>query len=92
MTVREGHWQYRDWTLRLFGTRNTYPVHVVYSRVRWISTGHGPQTWPWWRLISWKLYQLDFGRNSASSGSRVWFYTRWGCWHVDFIVDRRPKQ
>ena len=55
MTVREGHWQYRDLTLRLFGTRNTYPVQIIYSRVRWSSTGHGPQTWPWWRLISWPI-------------------------------------
>lgn len=88
MSVREDHWKMRDLTFRIPATRNTYPVLFVYSRVRWHSTGHGPQTWPWWRLIAWKAMRLD-GVHPPSTGSRAWFYTRWGCWHFDLFIDRR---
>ena len=75
--------------LRLPRTRNSYPVRFTYSGVRWKQTGHGPQAWPWWRLFSWLWCSLDF--RSESTGNRLWIYTRWGCFHFDFIVDRRSR-
>jgi hypothetical protein len=87
MGCREGHWEWRDLTFRVPPTLNTYPVLFVYSRVRWSSTDHGPQTWPWWRLISWTLCDLE--GHEPSTRRRLWFYTRWGCWFFDLFIDRR---
>lgn len=50
---------------------------------------HGPQTWPWWRLVSVRVYKLGLDPAVPVSGFRVWFYTRWQCPHWDIFLDRR---
>jgi hypothetical protein len=50
---------------------------------------HGPQSWPWWRLVSPSIIKLDV--HSPSFGWRLWLYTRWGAWCGDVYVDRRPS-
>lgn len=48
---------------------------------------HGPQIWPWWRLVSFGPHRL--GVCSPSTGYRLWIYTRWGACHFDVFFDRR---
>ncbi|MCC4618468.1 hypothetical protein LL972_21195 [Xanthomonas campestris pv. asclepiadis] len=50
---------------------------------------HGPQTWPWWRLLGLSLLRLDMHR--PSTGYRLWFYTRWGALYGDVVFDRRKQ-
>lgn len=55
----------------------------VGSRLR--APAHGPQTWPWWRLVSFSWVRLGQGINTATGrGRRIWAYTRWGAW--DFNI------
>lgn len=49
---------------------------------------HGPQVWPWWRLLSWRTCRL-VGVQEPSKGYRLWLYTRFGAVHVDLYLDRR---
>ncbi|NID14977.1 hypothetical protein [Luteibacter yeojuensis] len=49
---------------------------------------HGPQTWPWWRLVSATIVRLG-GIHAPSTGRRLWVYTRWGACFFDCVVDRR---
>ncbi|WP_125124276.1 MULTISPECIES: hypothetical protein [Phytobacter] len=48
---------------------------------------HGPQFWPWWRLISFSVVRQDI--RPPSTGRRMWFYTRWGAGYVGVYIDRR---
>jgi hypothetical protein len=48
---------------------------------------HGPQTWPWWRLLSLSLSRLDTHAHAPTY--RMWAYTRWGALFVDVTMDRR---
>ena len=50
---------------------------------------HGPQQWPWWRLLSFGLVRQDIQR--PSTGRRLWIYTRWGAFYVGIIIDMRAK-
>jgi len=50
-------------------------------------TGHGPQTWPWWRMVSLGPVRLDV--YPPSTGYRLWVYTRWGACYGDLVFDRR---
>ena len=34
---------------------------------------HGPQVWPWWRLVSFGLVRLEVAK--PSMGWRLWVYT-----------------
>ena len=47
---------------------------------------HGPQTWPWWRLVSPSLVTIDVPL--PSWGLRLYVYTRWGSPCFDIFVDR----
>lgn len=39
---------------------------------------HGPQTWPWWRLVKFSWVRLGQGiSTSTGRGRRVWMYSRW---------------
>jgi len=55
---------------------------------KWNPT-HGPQTWPWWHLITIRAHWMD-GRCSDPGkrkvGVRFWFYTRWVDQHIDVLV------
>lgn len=51
---------------------------------------HGPQTWPWWKLFSVSMAELEVYR--PSTGHRLWIYTRRGAVHFDLIFDRRKWQ
>lgn len=48
---------------------------------------HGPQTWPWWRLLSLSFMRLDTHVHAPTC--RMWAYTRWGALYVDVTMDRR---
>jgi len=50
---------------------------------------HGPQIWPWWKLMSFGPCRLDC--HAPTSGYRLWVYTRWGAWFADIYFDRRPR-
>jgi hypothetical protein len=75
-------------TWRIPGTRNTWPVVLNWTH-GWKSTGHGPRSWPWWRMISIKVY--DCGVQKPSTTTRIWYYTRWVCGHFDLSIDRRVR-
>lgn len=51
---------------------------------------HGPQSWPWWRLVSSSIVKLG-NVNTPSTGWRLWLYTRWGAWCGDIYFDRRAE-
>lgn len=51
---------------------------------------HGPQTWPWWRLVSFSFIRL-YDVCKPSTGYRFWIYTRWRAFDFDLVFDRRPK-
>lgn len=48
---------------------------------------HGPQSWPWWRLLSISIVRIEM--YPPTFGYRPWFYTRWGSFHFDIVFDRR---
>jgi hypothetical protein len=48
---------------------------------------HGPQTWPWWRLLSVSLVRLRL----PDSGYRVWLYTRWDAVLVSVYLGRARR-
>jgi len=37
---------------------------------------HGPQTWPWWRLVTVHVVRAS----SQQLAWNIWIYTRWGAW------------
>jgi hypothetical protein len=76
-------------TLHISGTRNTWPIVFNFWH-GWKTTGHGPQSWPWWRLISFKRFALEV--HPPSTTTRLWYYTRWVCGHVDLSIDRRAQR
>jgi len=49
---------------------------------------HGPQVWPWWRLVSFGFVRLELVAK-PSIGWRLWVYTRWGAGFGDLVLDRR---
>lgn len=67
--------------------RHTYPVRIGH---RWTHdwTAHGPQTWPWWRIVSLSVIKLPI--EEPSTACRLWIYTRWRVWSFDAAIDRRP--
>lgn len=48
---------------------------------------HGPQSWPWWKLFTFKINHLSV--YLPSTGRGVWIYTRWGAVAIDLTIDRR---
>jgi len=50
---------------------------------------HGPQVWPWWRLVSFSIVRLNV--DPPSSSRRLWVYTRFGAIYLDATLDRRPN-
>lgn len=59
------------------------------------ATLHGPQTWPWWRLLVVRAPRCnrDLPPNPHAASWNIWFYTRWGAWCWSFAIDRRtPAQ
>jgi hypothetical protein len=48
---------------------------------------HGPQVWPWWRLVSIALVNLRV--KTPSVARRLWVYTRFGGFFFDVVIDRR---
>ena len=49
---------------------------------------HGPQSWPWWRLLS--VTAVKCWPSGVRFNYNVWFYTRWGAWPVQVVWDTRP--
>lgn len=48
---------------------------------------HGPQSWPWWRLLVFKPVRSRV--QPPSLGWNLWFYTRWGAKVAELYIDRR---
>ncbi len=52
---------------------------------------YGPQTWPWWRLLSLSFLRLEVYR--PTTGYRLWAYTRWGrCTAMSYLIDAGRQQ
>lgn len=56
---------------------------------------HGPQTWPWWRLVTVSVVQAEGIQPDRTYGPTpryyiLWVYTRWGAVACDIDV-RRAK-
>src|ERR1043166_3330180 len=71
--------------------RRGAPV-VTKLKVHWPNhvfdyTHHGPQTWPWWRLVSFSWVKASVA--APSTGYHWWIYTRWGALMAGFYFDRR---
>lgn len=49
--------------------------------------GHGPQTWPWWKWIAFRVSHQAVCL--PSTGRALWIYTRWGAICLDVVIDRR---
>lgn len=68
-------------------------------RVRWFSSTymlrkrimptHGPQSWPWWRLVAFRFCRLEV--YAPTTGYILWVYTRWGPVTFEVVFDRRPR-
>jgi hypothetical protein len=65
-------------------------LHRGYHPGTWIKAYHGPQTWPWWRWISFSILILPHV-HKPSTGWRLWVYTRWGAAFFDVYFDRRDR-
>lgn len=53
---------------------------------------HGPQEWPWWKLLWIAVVRTNPGRqNPLVPCWQVWIYTRWAAlvWWCGY--DKRPK-
>lgn len=48
---------------------------------------HGPQVWPWWKWIAFRLSHLSVCL--PSTGRVIWLYTRWGAISLGMTIDRR---
>lgn len=48
---------------------------------------HGPQAWPWWRWVAFRVSHLT--TYLPTTGRALWVYTRWGAFALDIVVDRR---
>lgn len=52
----------------------------VYDRDNF-KPSHGPQTWPWWRLISISVVTTSHDPDclfwNIPNGRNIWIYTRW---------------
>jgi hypothetical protein len=48
---------------------------------------HGPQTWPWWRLLGIRVYKLQV--HFPTTGKAIWVYTRWKAFNFTIVFDRR---
>lgn len=58
--------------------------------MRVLRPSHGPQVWPWWRLISFAAVYTNPGRQNPDVPAwNVWAYTRWGALVWWFAVDKR---
>ncbi len=64
--------------------------HSVAHFSKDLKPSHGPQKWPWWRLVSFSLVPITV--YSPSYGLRLWIYTRWGAGYVGIYIDRRAKR
>jgi len=48
---------------------------------------HGPQSWPWWRVLSFQLCKID-AVSKPHSAYRLWFYTKFGAGYVEAFFIR----
>lgn len=56
-----------------------------------VGVKHGPQSWPWWRLVSFKFHCIGCIQHAPLRTYRIWIYSRWAAYCVDLFVDRRAK-
>ena len=72
------------------GGKNENQIRVICTHFAdGMKVSHGPQKWPWWRLLSLSLVRIECGK--PSTGWRVWFYTRDGAGHAGVYFDRRSS-
>lgn len=65
------------------------PIAQACRRSLFHGTVHGPQSWAWWKFVSFAYIPLRTA--TPSTGHRLWVYTRWGAWFHDVILDRRSQ-
>lgn len=65
----------RTRTLRLPQVTLTIPGSLIRG------CAHGPQVWPWWKLIVVRAVEASHATPdqwTVKWGWNIWFYTRWG--------------
>jgi hypothetical protein len=64
------------------------PATTIFVSGHVYHPSHGPQVWPWWKLISWKFVRKAV--QPPSTGYGLWVYTRWGAvTPIEIYFDRR---
>lgn len=63
------------------------PLHIDSHRYH---PSHGPQVWPWWRLITVRIVRTRGGR--IQKAWNIWTYTRWGAWCCGWYPARRTEK
>lgn len=78
--------------LRVDDARETNSTHEGDDTVKirhWFGPNtlhHGPQKWEWWRLAAFHYCELTC-YDHTHLGRRIWVYTRWFAFHVDYHND-----
>ena len=76
-------------------------LNITCNHPHWPNTcKHGPQTWPWWRLISFGKPFDMIAANQQTPGFGgalhwyycMWIYTRWWAQPVYATFKRKVKQ
>lgn len=73
------------WVFRKATQFAIWPDHYTFRD----GVKHGPQTWPWWRVVTVSIVRTCSYR-TEKRGWNVWFYTRWGAWCCG-IYERVPR-
>lgn len=64
-------------------------LDISFNNWHWKPEGrgvqHGPQVWPWWRLVSFSLVRMNPDLPLMPPNRRLWIYTRWGALHSDMF-------
>lgn len=68
-------------------TRSCSRWHFIFRPLP--GCAHGPQSWPWWRWISFSIVKL--GCVPPTTGWSLWMYTRRGARAIDIYFDRRSR-
>ncbi len=77
MKIGSANKSWHEWTV------HAWRLMVTISTYRHRPT-HGPQSWPWWRLLVVNVVRCRDALQTPLPSWNVWAYTRWGawCWYV----------
>lgn len=73
--------------LMVFSTNISFKAKLL------IQPEHGPSVWPWWKLVSLKVTNLNPSTESYGvyRGWRLWVYRPSGAFCIDVFYDKRPR-